>query len=224
MPRILAVEDEPGIALPLKDDLELEGYDVVLATDGEEALRRGREQSYDLIILDVMLPKKDGFEVCRALRRGGVRTPILMLTSKAQDVDKALGLDLGADDYVTKPFSPLELRARIKALLRRAAGDAPETYRFGDCEVDFARLELRCAGQAVPLTPIEFKLLAAFVRHKGRVLSRDQLLDLVWGAGTAITDRVVDTHVANLRKKIEPDPGVPRYVAGVRGAGYRFDG
>jgi DNA-binding response OmpR family regulator len=224
MPRILAVEDEPAIAAPLKDDLELEGYEVQIATDGEEGLRRAREERFDLVILDVMLPKKDGFEVCRALRRSGVRTPILMLTSRTQDVDKALGLDLGADDYVTKPFSPLELRARIKALLRRAGGEPLEVYRFGDCEVDFARFELRCGGQAVGLTPLEFKLLATFVRHKGRLLSRDQLLDLVWGPGTAITDRVVDTHIANLRKKIEPQPSAPRFLAGVRGAGYRFDG
>jgi DNA-binding response OmpR family regulator len=224
MPRILVVEDEPAIALPLKDDLELEGYEVELAGDGEAAVRCARETPFDLIILDVMLPKRDGFEVCRTLRRGGLTTPILMLTARAQDVDKAQGLDLGADDYLTKPFSPLELRARIKALLRRAAGERPELVRFGDCELDFPRFELRRAGADVPLTPIEFKLLAAFVRHRGRVLSRDQLLDLVWGPGTAITDRVVDTHIANLRKKIEPDPAAPRLLAGVRGAGYRFDG
>jgi two-component system alkaline phosphatase synthesis response regulator PhoP len=224
MPRILVAEDESAIALPLKDDLELEGYAVEVVGDGEAALRAGRDDTFDLIILDVMLPKKDGFEVCRGLRRGGIRVPILMLTARAQDVDKALGLDLGADDYVTKPFSPLELRARIKALLRRAAGEHHDVYRFGDCEVDFTRFELRSGGQVVGLTPIEFKLLATFVRHKGRVLTRDQLLDDVWGAGTAITDRVVDTHVANLRRKIEPEPSQPRYLSGVRGTGYRFDG
>jgi DNA-binding response OmpR family regulator len=224
MPRILVAEDEPAIALPLKDDLELEGYAVEVVGDGEEALRKGRDEKFDLIILDVMLPKKDGFEVCRGLRRSGGRTPILMLTARAQDVDKAHGLDLGADDYVTKPFSPLELRARIKALLRRAAGDHHDVYRFGDCEVDFTRFELRSGGHVVGLTPIEFKLLATFVRHKGRVLTRDQLLDDVWGPGTAITDRVVDTHVANLRRKIEPEPSQPRYLSGVRGTGYRFDG
>ena len=224
MARILAVEDEASIAIALKDDLELEGYQVEVVGNGEKALERGRQEKFDLIILDVMLPGKDGFEVCRGLRRGGVRTPILMLTARGQDVDKALGLDLGADDYVTKPFSPLELRARIKALLRRAEGEHIEVYRFGECEVDFTRFELRCGGSEVGLTPIEFKLLATFIRHRGRVLDREKLLDLVWGPGTAITDRVVDTHIANLRKKIEPQPSEPRYLAGVRGAGYRFDG
>lgn len=224
MARILAVEDEPSIAIALKADLELEGYEVEVVANGETALERGRQDRFDLIILDVMLPGKDGFEVCRGLRRSGVRTPILMLTARGQDVDKALGLDLGADDYVTKPFSPLELRARIKALLRRAEGERVDAYRFGDCEVDFIRFELRRGGAVVALTPIEFKLLAAFVQHRGRVLTRDQILDLVWGTGTAITDRVVDTHIANLRKKIEADSSEPRYVVGVRGTGYRFDG
>jgi DNA-binding response OmpR family regulator len=224
MARILAVEDEASIAVALKDDLELEGYQVEVVGNGDTALERGRHEQFDLIILDVMLPGKDGFEVCRGLRRSGVRTPILMLTARGQDVDKALGLDLGADDYVTKPFSPLELRARIKALLRRTEGERPEIYRFGECEVDFNRFELRCRGKEVGLTPIEFKLLATFVRHRGRMLNRETLLDLVWGPGTAITDRVVDTHIANLRKKIEPEPSEPRYLAGVRGAGYRFDG
>jgi DNA-binding response OmpR family regulator len=222
--RILAVEDEASIAVALKDDLELEGYQVEVVGNGDTALERGRHEKFDLIILDVMLPGKDGYEVCRGLRRSGVRTPILMLTARGQDVDKALGLDLGADDYVTKPFSPLELRARIKALLRRTEGERLEVYRFGDCEVDFNRFELRCGGKEVGLTPIEFKLLATFVRHRGRVLNRETLLDLVWGPGTAITDRVVDTHIANLRKKIEAEPSEPRYLAGVRGAGYRFDG
>ena len=222
--RILVVEDDPGIALALKDDLELEGYVVEVVADGERGAGRGRQGPFDLIILDVMLPKKDGFEVCRELRRAGVRTPILMLTARTQDAEKALGLDLGADDYVTKPFSPLELRARVKALLRRSQGDRPEIFRFGDCEVDLQRFELRRGGTPVAVTPIEFKLLVAFVRNRGRMLSRSQLLDQAWGAGTFVTDRVVDTHVTNLRKKIEPDSASPRYIVGVRGAGYRFDG
>ncbi len=224
MTRILVVEDEPPLALGLEDDLKLEGYEVEVVGDGETASRRAREQPFDLIILDVMLPRKDGFEVCRELRRAGLRTPVILLTAKTQESDKVLGLELGADDYVTKPFSPRELRARVKAVLRRAAGEMPEIYRFGDLEVDFTRCELRRAGKAVEMTPIEFKLLAAFIRHRGHTLSRDKLLDEVWGRETFITDRVVDTHITNLRKKVEPKPSEPRFLVSVRGMGYRFDG
>ena len=224
MSRILVVEDEPPLALGLEDDLKLEGYEVEVVRDGETASRRAQEGSFDLIILDVMLPRKDGFEVCRELRRAGVRTPVILLTAKTQESDKVLGLELGADDYVTKPFSPRELRARVKAALRRAAGETPEIYRFGDVEVDFTRCELRQAGKAVEITPIEFKLLAAFIRHRSHTLSRDKLLDEVWGRGTFVTDRAVDTHITNLRKKIEPKPSQPQFLVSVRGMGYRFDG
>ena len=225
MTRILVVEDEPGIALGLEDDLRLEGWDVELIADGIAAARRAREASFDLILLDVMLPGKDGLEVCRELRRAGLRTPILMLTAKAQEAEKILGLDLGADDYITKPFSPKELRARIRAALRRnAPSDAPSVFRFGDAEVDAARCELRRAGAVVEMTPTEFKLLTAFVRNRGRVLTREKLLDEAWGQGTFLTDRVVDNHVVALRKKIEPEPSVPRFLISVRGMGYRFDG
>jgi two-component system alkaline phosphatase synthesis response regulator PhoP len=229
MTRILVVEDEPGIALGLEDDLRIEGYEVEVADDGIIALRRAREAAFDLIVLDVMLPGKDGFDVCRELRRGGHRTPILMLTAKTQEAEKVLGLELGADDYMTKPFGTRELRARIKALLRRAGGDSerqdqPNTYRFGDVEVDFRRGELRHGGRPIDLTPIEFKLLDVFIRARGRVLSRDQLMDGAWGHETAASARVVDNHIANLRKKIEPDPAEPRYLRNVRGLGYRFDG
>jgi DNA-binding response OmpR family regulator len=222
--RILVVEDEPPIALGLEDDLKLEGYEVEVVRDGETASRRAREKSFDLIILDVMLPHKDGFEVCRELRRAGLRTPVILLTAKTQESDKVLGLELGADDYVTKPFSPRELRARVKAALRRAAGETPEIYRFGDAEVDFTRCELRRAGEAVEMTPIEFKLLTTFIRHRHHALGRDRLLDEVWGRETFVTDRVVDTHITNLRKKIEPKPGEPQFLISVRGIGYRFDG
>jgi len=208
MARILVVEDEPPLALGLEDDLKLEGYEVEVVRDGETASRRAREQSFDLIILDVMLPHKDGFEVCRELRRAGLRMPVILLTAKTQESDKVLGLELGADDYVTKPFSPRELRARVKAALRRAAGEMSEIYRFGDAEVDFTRCELRRGGLAVEMTPIEFKLLAAFIRHRGQTLNRSKLLDQVWGRETFVTDRVVDTHITNLRKKIEPKPSV----------------
>jgi DNA-binding response OmpR family regulator len=224
MKRSLVVEDEPAIAFGLQLDLKNEGYDVEIESDGESALRRAQKEAFDLILLDVMLPRKDGFEVCRELRRGGSKTPVIMLTAKAQEAEKVLGLEIGADDYVTKPFSPRELRARVKAALRRTAEDDLPICRFGDAEVDFGRCELRRAGKAVELTALEFKLLAAFARSGGKVLSRDQLLDLVWGHGTFVTDRVVDNHVVTLRKKVEPEPSEPRYIVSVRGLGYRFDG
>ena len=224
MPRILVVEDEPAIALALEDDLTLEGHQVEVVADGETAVRAARGQTFDLILLDVMLPKKDGFEVCRELRRAGVRTPILMLTAKTQEAEKVMGLDLGADDYLTKPYGRHELRARVRALLRRATPETAEVCRFGDVEVDFGRAEVRRAGETLDLTPLEFKLMAAFVRRRGRVLSRQQLLDAAWGSDLAITERVVDNQVVNLRRKIEPDPANPRYIASVRGMGYRFDG
>ena len=227
MSRILVVEDEPGIALGLEDDLRLEGWDVELVTDGVSASRRAREETFDLILLDVMLPGKDGFDVCRELRRSGVRTPIIMMTAKSHEAEKVLGLDLGADDYVTKPFSPRELRARIRAALRRGSATTapqPDVYRFGDVEVDTSRGEVRRAGSVVDTTATEFKLLTAFVRNRGRVLSREALLDQAWGQGTFLTDRVVDNHVVALRRKIEPEPAAPRYLVSLRGLGYRFDG
>jgi two-component system alkaline phosphatase synthesis response regulator PhoP len=171
-----------------------------------------------------MLPRKDGFEVCRELRRAGVHTPIIFLTARAQEAEKVLGLEMGGDDYVTKPFSPRELRARIKTVLRRVSQEAADRYAFGEMEVDFTRGELRRNGNSVDVTPIELKLLATFIERRGRVLSRDQLLDAAWGSGTHVTDRVVDTHIVNLRRKIEPVPAEPRYLVNVRGLGYRFDG
>jgi len=224
MARILIVEDESAIASLLRDDLALEGYNVTVVGDGEAATAAVTSSPFDLVILDVMLPGKDGFDVCREMRRAGLTMPIIMLTAKTQESDKVMGLEIGADDYVTKPFSPRELRARVKAALRRAAGDPPEIYRFGDVEVDFGRRELRCGGTPVEVTAIEFKLLSAFIRHRGRVLSREQLLDEAWGRGVYVTDRAVDTHIVNVRRKIEPDPAAPRYLVSVRGAGYRFDG
>jgi len=223
--RILVVEDDPSIALGLEDDLKMEGYEVEVAADGESACRSARERAFDLIVLDIMLPGKDGFEVCRELRRSGQRTPILMLTAKTQEAEKVMGLELGADDYVTKPFGTRELRARIKALLRRAQGEAGAgCYRFGDVEVDFSRGELRRAGRVLEVTPLEFKLLGVFIRARGRILNREQLLEGAWGPATYASDRVVDNHIANLRKKIEPDPARPQYLVNVRGLGYRFDG
>jgi DNA-binding response OmpR family regulator len=224
MTRILVVEDERTLALGLEDDLKLEGYEVEIVADGEAASRRAQERPYDLVVLDVMLPGKDGFEVCRELRRTGVRTPLILLTARTQESDKLLGLELGADDYITKPFSPRELRARIKALLRRAAGDVPDVYCFGDIEVNFQRVECCRNGKPIGLTPLEFKLLGLFIRRRGQTLTRARLLDEIWGPGTFVADRVIDTHIAHLRKKIEPQPDRPCYLVGVRGLGYRFDG
>ena len=225
MAHILVVEDEPGIALALEDDLTMEGHRVDVVGDGLVAVRTARDEPFDLIVLDVMLPGKDGFEVCRELRRGGVTTPILMLTARAQESDKVLGLETGADDYVTKPFSVRELRARIAALLRRSQqGKAEPVLRLGEVEVDFTRGEVRRGGSATPLTSLEFKLLALFVRNRGRILSRDQLVAGAWGPNTFVSERVVDNHIANLRRKIEPEPEEPRYLRNLRGLGYRFDG
>jgi DNA-binding response OmpR family regulator len=223
MSRILIVEDEPGIAFALESDLQTEGYDVTLVNDGVEAMRRARAESFDLILLDVMLPHKDGFEVCRELRRGGLTTPIIMLTARTQEAEKVLGLDVGADDYVTKPFSPRELRARIRAIFRRGATDG-EVHRFGRCELDMTRFELRREGRRLEATHTEIKLLAAFIRGRGRVLTRESLLDQVWGSGVYVTDRVVDNHVVALRRKIEDNPAAPKYLISIRGVGYRFDG
>jgi DNA-binding response OmpR family regulator len=229
MVKILVIEDEPGIAFGLESDLQTEGYEVAVVGDGADAVQRARDEVFDLILLDVMLPHKDGFEVCRELRRGGLKTPIILLTAKTHEAEKILGLDVGADDYVTKPFSPRELRARIRALLRRAnsePGDqrAEDVFRFGPFELDMTRFELRRNGRPIDTTTTELKLLAALVRNRGRVLTRDRLLDEVWGAGISVTDRVIDNHIVALRKKIEDASAEPRYLISVRGFGYRFDG
>jgi len=224
MAKILIVEDEPGIALALEDDLTLEGYAVELVQDGNSAVKRARETAFDLMVLDVMLPGKDGFEVCRELRRSGVQTPILMLTARAQEAEKVLGLEAGADDYVTKPFGVRELRARIAALLRRTRAAAPgPVLRVGDVDVDFDRAEVRRGSEATPLTPLEFKLLQVFVRAAGRILSRDQLIREAWGPNTFVSDRVVDNHIGSLRKKLEPDASEPKHLRNIRGLGYRFE-
>jgi DNA-binding response OmpR family regulator len=223
MPSILIVEDDPVIAMALEDDLLAEGYAVTVATDGETAIRCGAESVFDAVLLDVALPGKDGFDVCRALRRAGVTTPVIMLTARTQEAEKVLGFDVGADDYVTKPYSARELRARIKAIIRRVGDAAPDRFSFGDIVVNFGRREVTRAGEVVALTPLEFKLLTVLVRHRGRALSRQQLIDDAWGPDTFVVDRVVDNQVANLRRKIEPDQAAPRYVRNIRGFGYRFD-
>jgi DNA-binding response OmpR family regulator len=222
MKSILVVEDEPAIATGLKDDLELDGYHVDVAEDGVAAMNAIAGKLYDLVLLDVMLPKKDGFSVCRELRASGVRTPIILLTARGEEADKICGLNLGADDYVTKPFSPRELNARIQAVLRR--GPANGSVRtFGNVVVDFTRGEVTRAKTRIELTALEFKLLRAFLDRPGEVLSLDQLIGIVWGKDVFLTDRVVYTHVNNLRGKIENDPSVPRHIISLRGLGYRFD-
>jgi DNA-binding response OmpR family regulator len=221
---VLVVEDEADLAMTLADDLAAEGFEVEVVRDGETASRRGREPGWDVILLDVMLPRRDGFDVCRDLRRAGVKTPIIILTAKIQEAEKILGLDLGADDYVTKPFSLRELRSRIRAVLRRAQPESTEVYRSGDLEIDFSRGELRRGGRTIELTPIEYKLLCAFVRAKGRLLSREQLTEAGWGPGISVNDRAVDSHIVSLRRKIEPEPSRPCLIVSARGLGYRFEG
>ena len=223
MPRILIVEDEPDIAMGLEEDLTNNGFAVAVAGDGDVALRRARLEQWDLILLDVMLPRRDGFEVCRQLRRDGVKTPIILLTAKTHEAEKVLGLELGADDYVTTPFSMRELRARIQAVLRRLEPAAEPVARFGDCEVDFGRAELRRDGRLVDVTALELRLLQAFLHRRGLVVTRAQLIQEAWGPDTFVADRVVDTHILNLRRKIESDRSAPRHIRSVRGIGYRLD-
>jgi len=229
MTRILVVEDEQTIAVGLHDGLDLDGYSVEVASDGLTATERALKGGFDLILLDVMLPGKDGFTLCREWREAGLRTPIILLTAKTQEVDKVVGLELGADDYVTKPFSLRELVARIRAVLRRAPTAAPAPQpatvcEFGDVRVDFGRCEAWRKGKKVQLTALEFKLLRAFLAHRGQVLTIDQLMKEVWGSDVFLTDSVVYTHVNNLRAKLEEKPAKPRLLVSVRGVGYRFDG
>lgn len=224
MKKILIIEDEESILMALEDNLRLEGYGVACAEDGEQGLSMAREEDFDLIILDIMLPKMDGFEVCKQLRKEGIGTPILMLTAKSQEIDKVLGLELGADDYVTKPFSPRELLARVKALLRRAEPIRHDTtkFSFGGIEVDFTRYEAKKKGKPLNLTALEFDLLHFLIEHRGQVMSRDSILDEVWGRDVYIQPRTVDKHIGSLRKKIEDDPSNPRHILGVRAVGYKF--
>lgn len=226
--KVLLVEDEPGLILTLTDRLESEGFAVETAADGESGERRAISGDFDLIILDVMLPKKNGLDVCRDLRRQNVSTPILMLTARGETIDKVLGLKLGADDYLTKPFEVLELLARIEALLRRSPqknqNNQPETYNFGSISIDFRRAEIRKDGLPVELSALEFKLLQHLIEHRGKMLSRDELLDEVWGYDATPTTRTVDVHIAWLRQKLEPNPRRPQYIITVHGLGYKFTG
>jgi len=226
MAKVLIVEDDESMAVALKDGLEYEGYRVTVARDGEDGLRLAKESRPDLLILDVMLPKMSGLDVCRELRKDDGLLPIIMLTARGQEIDKVLGLKLGADDYVTKPFGFLELMARVEALLRRASGrDARvDSYQFGDVRVDFRRGEARKGGNLVELTAREFRLLRYFIEHRGEVIARDELLDSVWDYDSTPLTRTVDMHVAKLRKKIEDVPAEPAYIVTVHRVGYKFLG
>jgi two-component system alkaline phosphatase synthesis response regulator PhoP len=226
--RLLLVEDEPGLQLALSDRLAAEGFAVETAGDGHAAIARASGEPFDVIVLDVMLPGRDGFDVAKTLRQQGVQTPILMLTARSQVVDRVVGLKLGADDYLTKPFETIELLARIEALMRRAPSKAGgvtlERYQFGDINVDVRKTEVTSKGELLELSAKEFQLLRYFIEHRGATLSRDVLLHEVWGYNSAPSTRTVDVHVAWLRQKLEPNPRVPQYILTVHGMGYKFAG
>jgi len=224
MTRILVVEDDPAILRGLSDNLRLESYEVATAADGEAGYRLACEAPPDLIVLDLMLPKLSGYELCRKLRSEGVTTPILMLTARGEETDRVLGLDLGADDYVTKPFSIRELLARIRAILRRThpLNALPDEVRFEDVTVDFRSYEARRGGAPVEMTPKEYQLLRLLVARAGEVVTREELLNEVWGYNSYPNTRTVDNHVASLRAKLEPDRSEPRHVQTVHGVGYKF--
>jgi two-component system alkaline phosphatase synthesis response regulator PhoP len=225
--KILIIEDEEDLVKGLKLNLAGEGYDVAWAYDGQEGIRKALEERPDLIILDIMLPKMDGLEVCREIRQKNMNIPIIMLTAKGEEVDKVVGLEVGADDYITKPFSIRELLARLKAHLRREKREVkkiPEVYSFGDVEVDFSHFKVRRKGKEVDLTSLEVEILKYFVAHRGEVVTREALLDKIWGYERFPTTRTIDNHILKLRKKIEEDPAHPKYIFSVYGAGYRFMG
>jgi two-component system alkaline phosphatase synthesis response regulator PhoP len=221
---ILIVEDEPDMVLGLKDNFEFEGYEVVTAGDGQSGLERARTQKPDLVILDIMLPKLSGLEVCKTLRGEGFTTPIVMLTARGQEIDKVVGLELGADDYVTKPFSIRELLARVRAILRRTDGTRKrlQRYRFSDVELDFEAYRAQKGGQPLELSPREFELLRYLIERKGETVSRDKLLEDVWGYESYPSTRTVDTHIAKLRAKIGDSGSDPRYIMTIHGVGYKF--
>jgi two-component system, OmpR family, response regulator len=225
-PRILLVDDELSVQKLLTYPLRKEGYDVIPALDGREALERLREDNFDLVVLDVMLPRMDGFDVCRAIRSRST-VPIIMLTAKTEESDKVLGLELGADDYITKPFSVREFRSRVKAVLRRAAlaqqeAQFEEPIDAGDLQVDFEKRSVVVRGAPAQLTYVEFEILAALARAPGRVFSRTMLLERVWGDAAYRDPRTIDVHIRHLREKLEAEPKTPELILTVRGVGYRF--
>lgn len=224
--RILIVEDEPAMVAGLRDNFEYEGYEVISAPDGGAGLERALADHPDLVVLDVMMPRMSGLDVCKQLKAKQPSLPIIMLTARGQEIDKVVGLELGADDYVTKPFSVRELMARVKAVLRRVSppANAPEVYRFSDVEVNIRSNEVRRSGEPVELSSKEFALLVYFVSHPAETLSRDRLLNAVWGYENYPNTRTVDTHIVHLRQKLEPNPEEPRLILTVHGVGYKFVG
>jgi DNA-binding response OmpR family regulator len=224
--KILIVEDEPAMVAGLRDNFEYEGYEVISASDGVAGLERALNDSPDLIVLDVMMPRMSGLDVCKQLKAKRPAVPIIMLTARGQEIDKVVGLELGADDYVTKPFSIRELMARVKAVLRRssASAPAPDVYRFSDVEVNVRSNQVLRNGELVDLSSKEFALLAYFIAHPVETLSRDRLLDAVWGYENYPNTRTVDTHIVHLRQKLEPNPEEPRFILTVHGSGYKFVG
>jgi len=222
--RILIVEDEPAMVAGLRDNFEYEGYDVISAEDGVSGLERALTDDPDLVVLDVMMPRMSGLEVCKQMKTKRPSVPIIMLTARGQEIDKVVGLELGADDYVTKPFSVRELIARVKAVLRRVSLQArvPEVYRFGEVEVDIRGHEVKRAGKPVELSAKEFALLTYFISHPAETLSRYRLLDAVWGYENYPNTRTVDTHIVHLRQKLEPNPEEPRFIVTIHGSGYKF--
>jgi two-component system alkaline phosphatase synthesis response regulator PhoP len=227
MRRILIIEDATAIRMALEDDFKFEGYQVDTAATGPEGLEKALDLDLDIIILDLMLPEMNGLDICKELRRRNIGTPIIMLTAKSQEFDKVLGLELGADDYVTKPFSPFELQARVKALLRRSEirdqQAAATTIQIGPFELDPSKYLFTKNSKPVRLTTIEFALMKLLMQHAGHVLKRDDILRSIWGEEVYVTSRTVDTHIANLRKKIEDDPEQSHWITGIRGAGYKFN-
>ena len=228
MSRVLVVEDNPDLAFGLRNNLEIEGYDVIVADDGPSGLTRAREGMPDLVILDLMLPGMDGYRVLRALRAEGFERPVLILTARGEEADKVIGFRNGADDYVTKPFGVLELLARIEALLRRSTGTvraqaSAAAERFGDVEVDRSARTVTRQGVPVYLAPMEFELLLALLQRRGAVVTRQELMREVWGHRAVVVSRTVDTHIAELRRKLEHDPAEPRHILTVRKAGYRLE-
>ena len=229
MSKILVVEDEPNMQIGLRDNLEFESFEVTVAKDGQEGLDQLLKATFDLVLLDVMMPKMSGFDVCKAARKEGVKTPIIFLTAKGEEIDKVLGLELGADDYITKPFSIRELVARVKAVLRRTEGaseenEGPTELEVGKLKVDFSRYEAESGGESVKMSHKEFEVLLYLYKHKNEIVSRYQLLEDVWGYEATPTTRTVDNFILKLRQKIEENPNDPKFILTVHGAGYKMIG